>query len=523
MPSRRLLLIPALGLALSAQGPEVTTTAKDRTGLSITLYYGELAMVRDTRRVTLPAGPSRLAFADVAASIRPKSAWMRFSGDAPTVLERNYEFDLLSPASLVRHSLGAPVGIRMEGKDEIQWGELASLPPEIPRRAAQGGVKPDTSLLVRSGLTYQAIPNTGLAFRDVPEQLRPSPTLLADVHGGGGRWTEIELAYTAEQFSWEVSYHASLTPSGASADLDAFVTLSNRSGMDFPATNLQLVAGWVNVEEWNESEFRQNSEPREAFVEVVATARVGFKEESLADFQLLTLERPTSLRNGQTKQIRLFGVKGVPLVRTFLFNWRPNIQRGRPPAAPIGASSSWMTGARSDHEEIDPSRGSDSRAACEADRPLVLLTLRNNIHSGLGRALPFGTVNLSIRGPHGEEVPIGPSWMDDTPPGEEAILEVPEGWLARGVEGSHRWRPVAWQAEWMELEAESHLTNSRGEDAPILLRLQLPEGTEIRSAEVPPTLAAPGVFDFRLTLPPHSERTLRFRSRVPKKALPFTY
>jgi len=129
---------------LSLQAQEIRTTGGDRVALGATFYQNGLAVVRDTRRVVLPAGRSRLAFADLLPTLRPKSATLLDPGAGVAVLERNFEFDLLSPASLTRGSLGLPAWPRA-GASWDTTGLLASLPllhPRLRADAANPGFSP---------------------------------------------------------------------------------------------------------------------------------------------------------------------------------------------------------------------------------------------------------------------------------------------------------------------------------------------------------------------------------------------
>lgn len=555
MPPARLLLTSAFGLALAAQSPvEVTSTARDRTALGITLYRNDLAMVRDTRRIALPAGASHLAFADVAASIRPKSAWMAFP-EGVTVREQNYAFDLLSPARLTQHALHQAAGFRPEGLPDLRWGTLASLPLLRPRwapnrtplqRMARIGPviqSADPSVLIRIEEGFAALPAEGLAFRTVPASLRPHPTLLAEVEATAPIQGEATLAYTAEGFTWQATYRARLSPSGQRMDLEGFVTLTNRSGTDFPATTLQLVAGEPN--KVYDPTPRDEDVPRmgQTTVEVVA-AVIPFREETLSDYLLLTLDRPTSVRNGQTKQVRLFGAKDIPLRRTFLFTWTPCFDWFQHPAARRAVPGRWIPGSEwiqtwgMRRLGLDPGDPRDWERAPDLNRltypeqvpelepqreaPTVLLEFTNAAASNLGRPLPRGAFWMSTRTAEGHEVPLGETSLEDTPVGAEALLESPGAWTAAGVRATHRWRPVAWDPEGMELEGESLLENPRSEPAPILLRVTLPEGSDLGSANAAVDRAYPGTFDLRLTLPPGARKRLTFRARVPRSDLPFS-
>lgn len=376
---RRFLTALALGGFLCAQEPpELMSTAKDRVDLGITIYHGGLAMIRDTRRVTLPAGRCRLAFADVAASIRPKSAWMTFKGAAPTVLERNYEFDLLSPQSLVDRSLGKVAGFRNDD-EALEWGELISLPLRKPRwapwrtplqRLARIGPmlqRPDPDVLIRKNGEILAVSDWDLLVQQRPNGLRASPTLLVELESPRALDTELELAYTAERFRWEASYTARLSPAGKSMALDGFVTLTNTSGQAFDNLNLQVVAGDPNL--INDPPPRNLDEPTVDSTTMYSIDSVsrGFKEERLSDYLLLSLDRKVALADGQTKQVKLFSTPSVAIEPRVFMEMGLNLEhfsdastRSKPPApwVKVGCPNLSTFTGRSEDSEIAETTGS---------------------------------------------------------------------------------------------------------------------------------------------------------------------
>ena len=94
-----------------AAGP--TTSVTDQVDLSLTVYNSDLALIRDVRQLTLPSGPVTLKFADVAAAINPATVLFRSLTEpsALTVLEQNYEYDLLEPEKLLRKYVGRDITI----------------------------------------------------------------------------------------------------------------------------------------------------------------------------------------------------------------------------------------------------------------------------------------------------------------------------------------------------------------------------------------------------------------------------
>ena len=85
-----------------------TTTEKDQTDLSVTVYNSNLALVRDVRQIDLQSGVFPLRFEDIAASINPATVHFRSLTDPAelNVVEQNYEYDLLDPQKLLAEVRG---------------------------------------------------------------------------------------------------------------------------------------------------------------------------------------------------------------------------------------------------------------------------------------------------------------------------------------------------------------------------------------------------------------------------------
>ena len=97
--------VPVSGLERKASSQE------DQTALEITVYNSNLGLVKDQRQITLSSGLQDLKFMDVAAQIIPTSVSIRSinEGTPFSVLEQNYEYDLLSPRKLLDKYVGKEV------------------------------------------------------------------------------------------------------------------------------------------------------------------------------------------------------------------------------------------------------------------------------------------------------------------------------------------------------------------------------------------------------------------------------
>ena len=108
------LIAGATGLA-HAQMEEQRSTLADQQEVAVTIYNENLALVKDQRKLQLKRGASSLAFRDVSARMRPETALFR-SITAPgsiSVLEQNFDFDLLTPQKLLEKYVGRSVSITL--------------------------------------------------------------------------------------------------------------------------------------------------------------------------------------------------------------------------------------------------------------------------------------------------------------------------------------------------------------------------------------------------------------------------
>ena len=87
------------------------TSLNDQTELAVTVYNSNIALIRDVRELQLPKGDFRLKFMDIAATVNPATVHFRSLTDPDklSVMEQNYEYDLLEPAKLLNKYVGREV------------------------------------------------------------------------------------------------------------------------------------------------------------------------------------------------------------------------------------------------------------------------------------------------------------------------------------------------------------------------------------------------------------------------------
>ena len=144
-------------------------------------------------------------------------------------------------------------------------------------------------------------------FPHLPENLIAQPTLVWRLENGGARAQTLEASYLTGGITWKADYVLNLSADEKTADLNGWVTIDNRSGAAYKNAGLQLVAGDLNrVRDMNDM-LLWKCGPRRC---ALTMAKQEFGEESLFEYHLYTLDRKTTLKENQTKQISLLSGAG---------------------------------------------------------------------------------------------------------------------------------------------------------------------------------------------------------------------
>ena len=236
------LMVGACALLLTATAVQAQEQVDSRPGgpgrVAITIYNQDIALVEDVRDLNIPEGRSRQEFPGVSASIRPETVGL--SGRGLSVVEQNFDYDLLTPDKLMQSAVGDTIGIvRINPGTGRETTERAQV------LAANEGV------VLRIGDRIEVLRDDGVPtrviFDEVPANLRPRPTLSVTLDAEGGGRRETTLSYLTSGLSWKADYVAEYDEQGGMLDLTGWITITNRSGATFSEASTRVVAGEVNL------------------------------------------------------------------------------------------------------------------------------------------------------------------------------------------------------------------------------------------------------------------------------------
>ena len=308
------------------EGGDQQTTLDDQAELSLTVYNSDIALVRDVRNLNLSRGVGNLRFMDIAATVNPTTVHFRSLTEPQqvSVLEQNYEYDLLEPDKLLRKYVGREVTL-MRNRTVDGTTRQEEVKALLLSYNQQPVWKIGNEIVTGIGADH-------IRFPELPETLYSRPTLIWTVQNDGAAKHRVEASYLAQRLSWNADYVLTVARDDKAADLNGWVTLTNNSGTAFKNAKLQLVAGDLNRVRQQLARMRD-----EAVAErVPASAAANMTQEAFSDYHLYSMGRKTTINNAQTKQVSLLEGTDVPVTKRYVVEgqqWYYHNQRH--PGAPI--------------------------------------------------------------------------------------------------------------------------------------------------------------------------------------------
>jgi hypothetical protein len=409
---------------------------------------------------------------DIAATVNPATVHFRSLTEPGrvSVLEQNYEYDLLEPEKLLRKYVGREVTLvrtRMDGS--------TSRDEDVKARLISYNNAPVWEI---GGEIVTGMPATHIRFPELPGNLFSHPTLIWTLDNTGGTRHRVEASYLARSLSWIADYVLTVARDEKTADVDGWVTVTNNSGTSFKHAQLQLVAGDLN---------RVKNELHRALADqVVVTAqapRAPMAQESFSDYHLYTLARKTTINNAETKQVSMLGASAFPVQKRYVVDGNYAYYRiAQRTGAPI------------------------------KDNVEVFYQFRNEEKAGLGMPMPAGTVRVYQADSRGGLQFVGEDRIDHTPKDETLNLKIGTAFDIVSERKQTDFQRIA--SDVYEFEYAITLRNHK--DVPVTVEVNEPIGGSWRmlSSSHPFEKTAAFAAQFKVPVPPDGTSTLTYRVRV---------
>jgi len=368
--------MPRYATMLAASLIALSAAASAETGVDITIYADNQALVQDVRSVTFTGDKQRIEFKNVSAQIRPETASLVATDMG--IFEQNFDYDLLSPSKIMENAVGQTITlVRTNPATGAETREQAIV------LAANGGV------VLQIGNRIEVLRDDGLPVRvifdHIPPNMRADPTLSVTVQAKAGT-REAALRYLTPGLGWRADYVALYDEGKGTIDVQGWVTLTNNSGTTYNNARTVLVAGSPHMlnQGYNQNYGRGGYQQSDDTM-VEAGTESGTRER-LGDYYLYPLGDRTTIANLQTKQVSFLDVHGAPAQHgdQLRLGWLQTSE------TPISAAT--------------------------------MYSFSNSAQGGLGDQLPAGVVRFYLKDARGQAQFIGEHAIGHTPMGSKLAI-----------------------------------------------------------------------------------------------------
>ena len=424
---------------------------------ALTIYNQNFAVVRDELELNLKKGVNDIRVTEITAHMEPDSVILR----DPTgkhdiqILEQNYHADPVSQGLLLSFYEGETIDFLVG--EEIVRGKII-----------RSGYVPHRTGMQRYGHQYRqrqmayAYDIIGQPIIEVDGKLRfglpgiPLFPALSDdtilkptLHwvletNRTGKMTA-ELCYLTGGMSWEADYNMISPTKGDVLDIVGWVTMDNQCGRTFENAKIKLMAGDIS---------KIKEDEKYGMVRGDISGEFGFgmrppvTEKTFDEYHLYTLQRPTILRDRETKQVEFVRASGVKSQRLYIYD-----------------------GAKIDEQRyrgwsMENIRGEHNYGTQCNSKVWIMREFKNSKSNNLGIPLPRGRMRFYRRDDDGQLEFTGENIIDHTPCNETVRVYTGNAFDLVG-ERKRTYYKIDTSNKWLDEAFEIKLRNHKKEDVEI--------------------------------------------------------
>ena len=478
---------------------------------AVTVYNQNFGVVREHIALDFKPGLNTLEVTEITAHVEPDSVILR----DPTgthriqVLEQNYRADPLSQALLLSLFEGQEIDFLVANQPEPVRGRIVRS-AYVPHRQAwqrygqqyfytqqarfsdpmSGGGQP---IIEIDGKMRFGLPGTPL-FPSLADDTILKPTLNWVLETDAAGRVRVELSYVTGGMSWKADYNVVAAGDDDVLDLIGWVTIDNQTGRTFADARVKLMAGDVSKIQPGESGGLGGGLRSMSAMDFSGAMGPPVSEKTFDEYHLYTLNRATTLRDRETKQVEFVRTTGVQSRRLYVYD---------------GAEIDWWRYRGWDLYSLRANRELGSRSNPDV---WVMREFENTEENHLGMPLPAGRVRFYRQDDDGQLEFVGENKIDHTPKDEP--LRVYTG-NSFDLVGERRRTDFAVDnnATWLDEAFEIKLRNHKDEPVEIRIVEHLYRwyGWEIKEKSHDFEKTESQTVEFRVTVPPDGEQTVAYK------------
>jgi hypothetical protein len=443
------------------------STIDDQVAVEVTVYNSNFALIKDTRKVSLSLGKGELRFMDVASHIMPVTVHAKSLNypEGFSILEQNYEYDLMNANKLLDKYVGKKIKL-------IVWNEFQDRKEVVEATLLSNNQNQIYKINDEIFLGHPGIK----VLPEIPENLIAKPTLTWLYDNKNKADHDLEVSYLTNNISWKADYVVVLNVDDTSADVSGWVTLDNKSGATYKNASLKLIAGDVHRAE-------EQFEDRVYMMKQMERAGAPqFEEKAFFEYHIYDLQRKTTIKDKQTKQVSLLEATGAKIQKELLVygirSYFTRLYRGQTPKQTVN----------------------------------VYVKFENTKENSLGMPLPAGIMRLYKQDDEGSLQFIGEDRIDHTPKNEEVSLKIGEAFDVVAERIQTDFKKITTRLH--ESEWEVTLRNHKEEDVKVGIVEPLYGNWTVISNSHPYEKVDAFTIRFNIDVPKDEEVKVKYRVRV---------
>ena len=312
------------------------------------VVYDDIAFVKNSLEFSFDKGLNKIQFEGIPSRIKQGS--MLISGKNFSVLEQNYNYDLLNYTNLLEQQVGKEVKTVVQdpatGKSIFNKAILTSANNSNP--------------ILKFDYGYDAKFPGRVVFDTVPGDLSIKPVFEAKLKVAKKGNQNVNYSYLTSGLTWGGEYVLDVLDDNR-LNVNAWININNESGTDFSGYKVRVVSGDVNV-----ISTPNDRMPSYAMVRGVQDSHYSAKNSNTknGDYYVYDVSKNTDILNRQSKQIKLFAAEKVK------YNINYNIE------SPLYISQN------------------NYSASFEKLNPVIEYVIENTKDNNLGLSFPKGNIRI---------------------------------------------------------------------------------------------------------------------------------
>ncbi len=371
----KIVLISSLLLAQNLTAGSIALGSKQQTGLSLTLYSSNLALVQDSRILGPITAKDSVIVTGISKQMHPQSLQITEAGK---ITEQTLNRDIINYQGLINQHIGKDIILVKDGSN----GE------EIRQTVKLLNVTDNTAIVALSG-NIETIPlqsnNWRFVFPNTAENLRLKPSLTFKSEGKSTT-NNVQLSYLSNGLEWRMDYVLELNQARDQLNFKGLASLFNNTNTLFSNAKIKLLAGDI-AQPRQQQQFNLDAQAP-AMLMAKSAARENAPSD-IGDLKLYKLPKRATLHPQQQTQIPLLQAEQVGVKTSYRHQFYVNPYL--------------------DNRETKAS-------------PSTYLDIGNNKKNKLGMSLPQGQARVYTPDENGELQFIGASQLRQSSDGDKIEL-----------------------------------------------------------------------------------------------------